>query len=608
MSDSELYFHDGPDADPRVPGEAVVKLSPEIERTMTESIPSGPVRALDFGVSRFGIDPLDAILSQANVASVTRVHAPIPESVIAAADLGQVSADISATYRVRLAPGADLEPLLERLAAVDAVVEASPNLYRWALAAPSDPMFGLQWGLLRIDAPSAWAVTVGAQAVIVAVIDTGVDLDHPDLHGNLVPGHDLVDLVGVTPPPGTRFEGDFIGVDFSPDDEVGHGTHVAGTIAATWNNFMGVAGVAPGCRMMPVRVLGRVVRLSDGRVTGSGTAVDIAAGIRWAVDHGARILNLSLGGYSDTFVERDAVAYAVARGALVIAAMGNDNTGQPSFPAAYPDVVAVGATDQQDRRATFSNFGSHIDVAGPGVQIRSTDWDNVYSDKSGTSMATPHVAGVAALVQSVAPQLTAGEIADILRETAQPLRDAPSDPVPNDRYGFGLVNAAAAVNRAVAPPPCRPPCPPCRPCRPPCRPCPPPCPPCRPCLPPCRPCLPPCRPCLPPCRPCLPPCRPCFPPCRPCFPPCRPCQPPPPPCFFPGATAQGYGYGGWEGGAQGWSTGPQQQPADAEAVENEKAEAREPEDAKPVKKRSATPAKGGTGAQSGRDATSESAS
>jgi hypothetical protein len=235
--------------------------------------------------------------------------------------------------------------------------------------------------------------------------------------------------------------------------------------------------------------------------------------------------------------------------------------------------VAVAATDQQDHRASFSNFGAHIDVSGPGVGIRSTDWDNTNSDKSGTSMATPHVAGVAALVKSVGPGLTSAQIADILRNTARPLRDNPADPVPNDRYGHGLVNAAAAV-RAAAPPP------PCRPCRPPCLP-PPPCRPCRPCLPPppclpCRPCLPPppCRPCLPPppclpCRPCLPPpclpCRPCLPPppCRPCVPPppCRPCVPcvPPPPCIVgPGESqgsesdpAGGFGPGGWAQPAAG---------------------------------------------------------
>jgi subtilisin family serine protease len=558
-SEGGSYFHAGPEADERVRGEVVVKLSPEVEESLAASIPSGPIRALVGRTAEFGVDALDKALSGFDVVAVARVHDPIPESVRGIAELAPVARDLGATYRVRLSPEAELDDVVAKLTRVKQVAEVSANYFRWAAGAPTDPMFGAQWGLARIEAPAAWNVTTGSPAVVVAVIDTGADLDHPDLQANLVAGQDLVDLAGVTPPPGTRFEGDFVGIDPLPEDEVGHGTHVAGTIAAL-TNTLGVVGVAPTCRIMPVRVLARVVRIADGRVSGSGTAVDIAAGIRWAVDHGARILNLSLGGYSDTFVERDAIAYAVGHGAIVVAAMGNDDTAQPSYPAAYPDVVAVGATDQQDRRASFSNNGPHIDVSGPGVGIRSTDWDNVYSDKSGTSMATPHVAGVAALVRSAAPHLTSSQVADVLRNTARPLRDAPSDPVPNDRYGHGLVNAAAAV-RAAIPPPCRP-CRPCRPCLPP-----PPCRPCRACVPP-----PPCRPCLPPppCRPCVPP-----PPCRACVPPppCRPCVPPP--CIRSGAP-YGSGYGGWEGDPQ-----PADEPAPAEPDETKRAaaaDADEPEE------------------------------
>jgi len=133
---------------------------------------------------------------------------------------------------------------------------------------------------------------------------------------------------------------------------------------------------------------------------------------------------------------------------VVVAAMGNDNTSSPSYPAAYPSVIAVGATDQLDHRAPFSNTGSHIDVSAPGVDVLSTVWDNGFASMSGTSMATPHVAGVAALVRSCNASLTADQVGAIIRETARPLRDAPADPVPNDRYGAGLVDAAAAVARA----------------------------------------------------------------------------------------------------------------------------------------------------------------
>src|SRR5262249_25155588 len=219
------------------------------------------------------------------------------------------------------------------------------------------------------------------------------------------------------------------------------------------NNAVGVAGVTWNCRVMPVRVLARIVNISNpSDVRGTGSAADIAAGIRWAVDNGARVLNLSLGGSNDTQVERDAIAYAIADGVVVCVAMGNGGPAAgASFPAAYQDVVAGGAIDQADHRASFSQVGPHIDIAGPGVGILSTVWDNGFTTMSGTSMATPHVAGVAALVLSINPNLTGAQAADILRQTARPLRDNPGDPVPNNNYGFGCVDAQAAVNRAIPP-------------------------------------------------------------------------------------------------------------------------------------------------------------
>src|SRR5262249_8696286 len=159
----------------------------------------------------------------------------------------------------------------------------------------------------------------------------------------------------------------------------------------------------------------------------------------------ARVLNLSLGGSVDAQVERDAIAYAIAHGVVVCAAMGNGGLAAPvSFPAAYPDVVAVGAIDQSDHRAGFSQIGPHIDVSGPGVGVLSTVWDNGFATMSGTSMATPHVAGLAALILSCNGNLTGAQVADILRQTARPLRDNPGDPIPNNNYGFGCVDAQAA--------------------------------------------------------------------------------------------------------------------------------------------------------------------
>jgi hypothetical protein len=204
-------------------------------------------------------------------------------------------------------------------------------------------------------------------------------------------------------------------------------------------------------RILPVKVLNRARRLSDNRISGFGTSVDIAAGIQWAADHGARIINLSLGGPGNDQVTANAVAYAVSRGCVVVAAMGNEGNAVPQFPAALPDVLSVGATDANDARASFSSMGPHIDVAAPGVAILSTVWDNGYGSMSGTSMASPHVAGVAALMLACNGTLSQAQVRQMIRDTARPLRDNPADPVPNDRYGSGLVDARAAVDRACPP-------------------------------------------------------------------------------------------------------------------------------------------------------------
>ena len=443
-----IFRSDGSDL---IPGEVILQLDETANAALTESIPSGPARGRGFGGPVvFGHRGLDSALSKLKVSSITRLHPPAPVSSRAMTE----AAAMSSTFRVRFEKGTSVDHAVKALGQVSGVQYVEPNRYRETYANPNDPSFTSQWGLSKINCPAAWDRTTGDPGVVVAVIDTGVDLDHPELAPLLVAGTDMVDLgANPTPPQGFRFEGDFQGRDDAPQDEVGHGTHVAGTIACLSNNAVGVAGVTWNCRVMPVRVLARIVNIANpSDVRGTGSAADIAAGIRWAVDHGARVLNLSLGGATDTQVERDAIAYAIAHGAVVCAAMGNGGAAAgPSFPAAYQDVVAVGAIDQADHRASFSQVGPHIDIAGPGVGILSTVWDNGFTTMSGTSMATPHVAGVAALVLSINSILTGPQAADILRQSARPLRDLPGDPVPNNNYGFGCVDAQAAVNRARPP-------------------------------------------------------------------------------------------------------------------------------------------------------------
>jgi subtilisin family serine protease len=443
----EPIFHDK-DSD-IIPGEVIVQLRSDTSAAITESIPTGPSRGHSVpGPRSFGVSDLDSVLAALKATSVSRLTPPAPtmtataESVVA----------LASTFRIRYESKTDVQTAVDQLSNVNGVEYAEPNRYRETYAVPNDPSFPNQWGLAKINCPTAWDRTTGSQNVVVGVIDTGIDLDHPELAALLVQGWDMVDLgPNPTPPPGFHFEGDFVGRDNDPQDEVGHGTHVAGTIACASNNAIGVAGVTWNCRLMPVKVLTRIVNNANANdVRGVGSAADIAAGIRFAVDHGAKVLNLSLGGTTDTQVERDAIAYAISQGAVVVAAMGNAfQSGNPtSFPGAYPDVVAVGAINQVDQRAPFSQTGPHIDVVAPGVGVLSTVWDNGYATMSGTSMATPHVAGVAALILSCNSNLTGAQVADIIRQTARQLRDNPADPVPNDNYGFGCVDAKAAVDRA----------------------------------------------------------------------------------------------------------------------------------------------------------------
>nr|WP_269205003.1 S8 family serine peptidase [Motilibacter aurantiacus] len=258
-------------------------------------------------------------------------------------------------------------------------------------------------------------------APVVAVIDTGADAAHPDLVGALVAGADIVNGGTVT------------------KDPDGHGTHVAGIIGARVDNGTGVAGLVPDARVMPVNVFG-----PDGLAWSS----DIATGIVWAVDHGAKVLNLSLGSDSSAPVEEAAVRWALEQGAVVVAAMGNDGeSGSPtSYPAAYPGVLAVGATAPDDSRASFSSTGAHIGVAAPGDDVLSTYPGNRYAYLSGTSMATPYAAAAAALVLGAWPALRPGQVVAHLRSTAEDLGAPGHDP----EYGYGLIDPVRALSTQPA--------------------------------------------------------------------------------------------------------------------------------------------------------------
>lgn len=297
---------------------------------------------------------------------------------------------------------------------------------------PSDPLFSYQWNLHNtsqtggkvdadIDAPEAWGIITGTNGVMIAVIDTGVYYTHDDLNDGRVR---------------TDIDWDYVNNDSDALDDNGHGTHVAGIIAAETNNGFGTAGVMWQARILPLKVCNN---------KGECNTDHIARAIRYAADQGARVINMSLGGGCSSAIA-DAVNYAhFNKGVMVVAAAGN-NSGSILFPAAHDPVIAVGATDKDDKRAWFSNQGERLDVVAPGVNIHSTVPKNGHDTMSGTSMASPHVAGVVGLLLAQRPELTNNQIRDILRQSADDLGPNGFD----KEYGYGRVNAYRAL-QTVAP-------------------------------------------------------------------------------------------------------------------------------------------------------------
>ncbi|MEO0009848.1 MAG: S8 family peptidase [candidate division WOR-3 bacterium] len=287
---------------------------------------------------------------------------------------------------------------------------------------PNDPQFLLrQWDKWIMYADLAWDVVTGG-TLKVAVVDNGVDYTHPDLAANFRTGelgYDFLNNDNDPKPDNPGIENAF------------HGTHVAGIIAAVRDNLIGVAGWAQ-IQLLAVRVL------ND---SGSGNLSDVARGIRWAVDNGARIINMSLGGDAASTVLIEACQYAASRGVLLIAASGNDGRSTITYPARLSECVAVGATNENSELAWFSNYGPEQELVAPGTSIFSTTLGGSYAEASGTSMAAPEVSGVAALLLALDPGLSANDARSILAVSAIDMGSAGRD----SRFGYGLVNAWRAV-------------------------------------------------------------------------------------------------------------------------------------------------------------------
>ncbi|SDJ82617.1 S8 family peptidase [Sediminibacillus albus] len=288
---------------------------------------------------------------------------------------------------------------------------AEPNYTFKATWTPNDTYYSnYQYGPQNTYTNYAWDITRGSSGTEIAVLDTGVDYNHPDLDSKTIRGYDFVDN------------------DYTPMDLNGHGTHVAGTAAAETNNGAGIAGMAPNTRILAVRVLD---------ANGSGSLNDIADGIRYAADNGAEVINLSLGCNCDTQTLENAVNYAWNQGSVVVAAAGNDGVSTTFEPASYHNVIAVGAVDRNDRRASFSNYGTWVDVTAPGVDIAATVPNNGYSYMSGTSMASPHVAGLAGLLAGQGRNNS--QIRQAIEQTADPISGTGS------YFQHGRINSNNAV-------------------------------------------------------------------------------------------------------------------------------------------------------------------
>ncbi|MFQ6082529.1 MAG: S8 family peptidase [Candidatus Aminicenantia bacterium] len=352
-------------------------------------------------------------------------------------------------YQLKIPSGYSVKEMVSIFQANPDVEFAEPNYIAYLTIAPNDPLFQYQYALENdgqeigsggptgtpgadIKAPEAWKEEKGQETVIIAIVDTGIDLNHPDLKNKIYSsGYD------------------FVNNDSQAQDDHGHGTHCAGIAAAETNNNDGIAGVAWDCQLLPVKVMDK---------NGTGKVSWVSNGIIWAVDQEAQIISLSLGSEYPSNTLKTALNYAYSKNAVIVAAAGNEG-GAVLYPAAYDEYcLAVAATDYNDQRATFlnteifeSNFGPEVDVAAPGVRILSTYPVDLtpagylpYAYSWGTSMSTPHVAGMTILIKSLKPWLKNYQIMDIIRYSAD---DINSDQYPGkDNYlGYGRINMKKAI-------------------------------------------------------------------------------------------------------------------------------------------------------------------
>lgn len=356
----------------------------------------------------------------------------------------EIRQGLNRTYRVILQQDCELpDNLVQRISSIPAVEEASK--LEIGEAKLPQPQLATQASIDRqrvqdlIYLSYAQSLTKGSEQVKIAVLDTGVNLNHKELRGKIVKRADFVNLEGLDT---SGFIGDFSGYDDVPEDEVGHGTHVSGIIAGRGKEMD--EGVAPECSIMAVRVLA-TMKQGD-RNVGAGIVDNINAGIKWSVDNGADVINMSLGikHVGGGLPHEDVIRYALSKNVTVVAASGNDGTAERYYPGALPGVIAVGAVDHTGTVARFTSYGANITVVAPGVNIYSSFANNSYALASGTSQASPFVAGSIALAKSYAldqgKKLSNNDITYVLKNTS----DKVDSRLRNELAGYGLINLADA--------------------------------------------------------------------------------------------------------------------------------------------------------------------
>jgi hypothetical protein len=437
--ESAVHFEEGVAYMPNV---IIVAFTPE-------NVPLAPV--LQNGVAITGINEVDE-LNLLFDATAMRQLFPGAEKH------GEI--EMAGYYSITFRDGPDLMSLLEAYGRLDAVDHVEPDGIHPIHYDPNDPMLTQQWGIAKIEAGGAWDITQGDPDVVLGIPDTGVDWDHPDLEADVwlneaevngTPGVDddnngYVDdfrgwdwVTGVNGAPGE----DDQTPDNDPMDFAGHGSHVGGITSAATDNGVGVAGVGFNCKIMALRV-----GWQDPNGNGWIRMDFAASAFYYATDNGARGLNCSWGS-SNSGGLGAATTNAIENGLIVISSAGNNNNQSPSYLCSRDDVISVAATNSSDQKASFSSYGTWVDISAPGVGIRSTVFDDSYANYDGTSMASPHVLGLVGLIWSAEPSLTTEEVISRIYDTADNIDDL--NPGYEGLLGSGRINAHAALASPYSP-------------------------------------------------------------------------------------------------------------------------------------------------------------